>query len=51
MDEYYSMSKAAQIPAYPEDRKEFKIIASKLGISMKDLFHTWITQHQDGDAE
>ena len=42
------MIEQAQIPCYPEDRKQFKIAASNRGISMKDLFREWVEKNNNG---
>jgi hypothetical protein len=34
------------MPVYSHDHTCFKQIAARKGISMKDLFHEWITEHQ-----
>ena len=34
----------AQIPADPDDRNKFKIIAARNGKTMKALFHEWLVE-------
>ena len=35
----------AQIPCAPEDRDTFKVIAAAEKVSMKDLFHKWVSDY------